>query len=104
MRADSAQDVVRALADELAAAPRLDREAFRAVAGRIKARTGQKGRALFHPIRVALMARPEGPELDLAVPAVDLGADLPADAGIPRILGCRERAAAFRRAVDRSIV
>ena len=104
MRRETAQDVARALADELAAAPRLDREAFRAVAGRVRARTGQKGRALFHPIRVALMARPEGPELDLAVPAVDLGADLPVDAGVPRILGCRERAAAFLRALERSIV
>ena len=31
-----------------------DREAFRAVAARVKQRTGQKGKALFHPIRVAL--------------------------------------------------
>ena len=43
----------------------------------MKARTGQKGKALFHPIRVALTGRAEGPELDLAVPAIDRGADLP---------------------------
>ena len=67
----------RALAEELAAAPRLDRERFRAVANRVKARTGQKGKALFHPIRVALTGRAEGPELDLAVPAIDRGAELP---------------------------
>jgi glutamyl/glutaminyl-tRNA synthetase len=94
-----AQAVVRALAEELATAPRLDRERFRSVANAVKARTGQKGKALFHPIRVALTGRAEGPELDLAIPAIDSGADLPADAGIPKILGCRERAAAFVRAL-----
>ena len=90
-----ARAVVSALAEELASAPRLDRERFRAVANQVKTRTGQKGKALFHPIRVALTGRAEGPELDLAVPAIDLGADLPSDAGIPPILGCRERAKVF---------
>ena len=95
MRGGAARAVVDALAEELAAAPRLDRERFRAVANQVKARTGQKGRALFHPIRVALTGRAEGPELDLAVPAIDRGADLPRDAGLPKIVGNRERAAAF---------
>ena len=72
-------------------------EALRA--GRVKERTGKKGRALFHPIRVVLTARAEGAELDLAVPAIDRGAELPPGAGIPRIMGCRERAAAFAAAV-----
>jgi len=100
MRQAEAQAVVRALTEELAGAPRLDRERFRAVAAQVKSRTGQKGRALFHPIRVALTGRAEGPELDLAVPAIDRGAELPLDAGIPKIVGCRERAAAFVRALD----
>jgi glutamyl-tRNA synthetase/nondiscriminating glutamyl-tRNA synthetase len=100
MRAADARAVVAALADELAAAPRLDRERFRAIAGSVRARTGQKGKSLFHPIRVALTGRAEGPELDLAIPAIDLGAELPADAGLPKIIGCRERAAAFARALE----
>ncbi len=100
--AGPAKAVVAALADELAAAPRLDRERFRAVANQVKARTGQKGKALFHPIRLALTGRADGPELDLAVPAIDRGADLPGDAGLPRVLGCRERAAAFARALETS--
>jgi hypothetical protein len=95
MAADGARAVTSALAEELASTPRLNRESFRAVANQIKARTGQKGRALFHPIRVALTGRAEGPELDLLVPAIDRGAELPANAGIPKIIGCRERAAAF---------
>jgi nondiscriminating glutamyl-tRNA synthetase len=95
MTAGDARSVATALADELALAPRLDREAFRAVANQVRAKTGQKAKALFHPIRIVLTGRAEGPELDLAIPAIDRGADLPPDAGVPKILGCRERAAAF---------
>jgi glutamyl/glutaminyl-tRNA synthetase len=100
MQAEGARAVVAALAAELAAAPRLDREKFREIANRVKARTSQKGKALFHPIRVVLTGRAEGPELDLAVPAIDLGAELPASAGIPAIIGNRERAAVFARALE----
>jgi nondiscriminating glutamyl-tRNA synthetase len=92
---EAACAVVMALAEELAAAPMLDRERFRSVANRVRARTGQKGKALFHPIRLALTGRAEGPELDLAVPAIDRGAALPDDAGLPKILGNRSRALAF---------
>jgi nondiscriminating glutamyl-tRNA synthetase len=95
LKSDGARAVIAALAEELASAPRLDRERFRAAANQIKARTGQKGKALFHPIRIALTGRAEGPELDLAVPAIDRGADLPFSSGIPPIAGCRERASAF---------
>jgi glutamyl/glutaminyl-tRNA synthetase len=98
--ADGARSVVTALAAELASAPRLDREKFRAVANQVKARSGQKGRALLHPIRLVLTGRAQGPELDMAVPAIDLGADLPESAGIPKIIGCRERAASFSAALD----
>ena len=100
MSTPGARAVVGALAEELAGEPRLDRDKFREVANRVKARTSQKGKALFHPIRVALTGRPEGPELDLAVPAIDLGAELPESAGIPGVLGCRERAAAFVAALN----
>jgi glutamyl-tRNA synthetase/nondiscriminating glutamyl-tRNA synthetase len=103
MSADGARAVAAVLAEELAAAPRLDRDRFRAVANQVKARTGQKAKALFHPIRVALTGRAEGPELDLAVPAIDSGADLPREAGIPPIIGNRERAAAFVSALQKSL-
>ena len=66
----------------------------------MKEKTGQKGRALFHPIRVALTGEAEGPELDLLVPAIDRATDLsPAD-GLQAVTGCRERAAAFARPAD----
>jgi glutamyl-tRNA synthetase/nondiscriminating glutamyl-tRNA synthetase len=99
METAGARDVVLALADELRNLGRLDREAFRAAATRVKQRTGQKGRALFHPIRVALTGEAGGPELDLAVPAIDRGAELPRSAGVALILGCRERADMFARVV-----
>jgi hypothetical protein len=38
--------------------------------------------------------------LDLAIPALDRGAELPASAGIQRIVGVRERAAAFLKALE----
>ena len=97
----AARSVLRGFADALADAPRLDRDLFRAVAATVRSATGQKGRSLFHPIRLALTARPEGPELDLIVPAIDQGASLPPHAGLPAILGCRERARAFADAVER---
>jgi nondiscriminating glutamyl-tRNA synthetase len=99
MQQPRARAVVAALAEELASAPRLDRGRFREVAANVRARTGEKGKPLFHPIRVALTGRAEGPELDLAIPAIDRGADLPRNAGLPAIVGCRERAAAFLRAL-----
>jgi nondiscriminating glutamyl-tRNA synthetase len=100
MQAGPARAVIAALAEELAAAPRLDRAKFREAANRVKARTSLKGKALFHPIRVALTGRAEGPELDLAVPAIDRGAELAASSGVPKVLGNRERAAAFARALE----
>src|SRR5436190_2457732 len=98
---DGARAVADALAQALVDAPPLDRERFRAMANDIKAKTGQKGRALFHPIRIALTGRSEGPELDLAVPAIDRGAELPKSAGLPPITSNKDRAAAFVTALKR---
>ena len=96
-----ARQVIDALADELRAAPRLlDKQAFRGVADRVKQKTGQKGRALFHPIRIALTGAGDGPELDLLVPAMERGAALDSSTGIVRITGARERAQQFASALD----
>ena len=96
--------MVIALAAELAGSDRLlDRDAFRALAARVKDRTGQKGKSLFHPIRLVLTGEPEGIELDLAVPAIERGAMLTmkdGESGIRRIAGARERAEDFARALD----
>jgi hypothetical protein len=90
-----------ALADELSGSPPLlDREVFRALVARLRDRTGQKGKALLHPLRLALTGEPEGLELDAAVPAIEQGALLGGDAGMRRIPSAAERAAAFRAALD----
>ena len=99
--ARSASGVLVALAEELrTCGPLESKDAFRAAAGRVRDRTGQKGRALFHPIRLALTGASEGVELDLAVPAIEQGARLAAGpTGLVRILSARERAADFARGV-----
>ncbi len=101
--AQSARAVVTALAEELASAPpMLDREAFRATASRVKDRTGQKGKALFHPLRLVLTGEPEGLELDVAVPAIEHGAQLEqAGSGFVEILSARERAEQFADVLSR---
>jgi len=93
-----AREVIAALPDAIDR-PLIDRETFRAMSTRVRERTGQKGKLLFHPIRVALTGEGGGPELDLAVPAIERGAMLPADAGLARIIGCRDRADGFARAI-----
>jgi glutamyl/glutaminyl-tRNA synthetase len=82
---------VAAFAAEVSTIGPLDRDSFRAAATRAREKTGLKGRGLFHPIRVALTAAESGPELDLAVPAIDRGAALAADAGLAAVLSCAER-------------
>jgi nondiscriminating glutamyl-tRNA synthetase len=97
MQQDAARAVAKALAEDLRDAPRMtSKEIFRATANRVKEKTGQKGKALFHPIRVILTGEAEGPELDLLVPAIERATNLtPAD-GLQRVTGCRERAEAVR--------
>ena len=75
------------------------RDAFRALAKDVGAATGAKGKALFHTIRLCVTGAPEGPELDILVPAIDAAADFTPDDGLAPVLGCRERAAQFAAAL-----
>lgn len=101
--APAAAAVVRAWHEALAAAPRLTtRDAFRALAKDVGVRAGAKGKTLFHSIRLAVTGVPDGPELDVLIPAIEQAADFtPAD-GLAPIAGCRERAAAFVAAMERA--
>ena len=95
----AARTVIEALAEELKSSPPLvDRDTFRAAAGRVKDRSGQKGKALFHPIRLALTGAAEGLELDIAVPAIERGAMLQSS-GITPIASARQRVTAFAECV-----
>jgi len=94
-------EVAAALAEELGGGLRLvDKDTFRALAGRVKDRTGLKGKSLFHPIRVILTGAAEGPELDLVVPAIDRAADL-RDSGLAPVASCQHRAEAAARSLNR---
>ena len=94
--ADGAR-IVEAFSKHVAGKGALDRDSFRAAATQVRQETGRKGRELFHPLRVALTGADSGPELDLAVPAIDRGAGLADDSGLRRIVSCAERAAAVAR-------
>jgi glutamyl-tRNA synthetase/nondiscriminating glutamyl-tRNA synthetase len=96
LSSESGRKVVEALAAELQTTARLtDRDIFRATANRVKDTSGQKGKALFHPIRVVLTGEVEGPELDLLVPAIDRATTLSPLDGLQAVTGCRERAVAM---------
>jgi len=65
-----------------------DLEHYRQAANAVKAETGQKGKNLFHPIRMALTAEHSGPELDKLIPLLELGKKL----SLPSpVLGCKDR-------------
>ena len=98
--AEAARPVLAAFADVVAASgPLVDRETFRAAVARVRERTGLKGKALLHPVRLAVTGEPEGLELDLAVPAIERAAGND-DGGMRRVPGVAERASTFRDAVD----
>lgn len=103
--AESARPIVDALAAELEQGSQPDdRESFRALASRVRERTGRKGKALFHPIRIVLTGEAEGLELDAAVPAIERGAAVTSAAsGLRRIPGAFERVAQFRTALADTI-
>jgi len=72
------------------------------MATRIRERTGAKGKALFHPIRLALTGEVEGLELDLAVPLIEQGAALLPSSGVRPILSVADRAAAFLHELEKA--
>ena len=99
--AREATAVIDALARELETSPPLlDRDTFRALAKKVQQSSGAKGKALFHPIRLALTGEAEGIELDIAVPAIERGSGLE-HAGIASIPGARARAHEFAAALAR---
>jgi glutamyl/glutaminyl-tRNA synthetase len=106
-----ARAVIVALADDLAkSGPLTDKDAFRASASRVREKTGAKGKALFHPIRLALTGEQEGLELDLAVPLIETGAVLTRSgpegprrsSGVRAIFSAADRAAAFLAELEKS--
>jgi glutamyl-tRNA synthetase len=65
--AEEDRDFVALARDELPAEP-WDAGTWRAWTEALKAKSGRKGRALFHPLRLALTGREDGPELSHLLP------------------------------------
>jgi glutamyl-tRNA synthetase/nondiscriminating glutamyl-tRNA synthetase len=54
----------------------LSAERFKAIMNEVKAKTGAKGKDLFHPVRVALTGSHSGPEFDKLIPIIEQGSIL----------------------------
>jgi glutamyl-tRNA synthetase/nondiscriminating glutamyl-tRNA synthetase len=68
-------------------------ERFKAIMNEVKAKTGAKGKELFHPVRVALTGSHSGPEFDKLIPILEEGSQL----DLPQhVMSVRDRLAAFR--------
>jgi nondiscriminating glutamyl-tRNA synthetase len=94
LREGAAAEVIRTFAQLLPKTPPLSPEDYRQAAAETGRRTGAKGRALYHPLRLALTGRASGPELVRIVPLIEEAAGL----GLPRaVTDCRERC---RRTLD----
>lgn len=85
---EGAWNVIQTFAEEISDRDPLSLDSYKGALQRVKARTGAKGKALFHPIRVALTARTSGLELDKLVPLLESGKNL----DLPKpVLGIHER-------------
>lgn len=83
-----ATEVIGILESLLSARHELDVAGYKEIVQEVKRLTGQKGKALFHPIRVAITGRASGPELDKLVPILETGSRLP----LPTVVtGVRDR-------------
>ena len=73
----SARAVLAAFIPKVLSQPELSYEQFRAMTKEVQKETGNKGKDLFHPIRVALTGAVSGPELEKLIPIFEAGAKLP---------------------------
>jgi glutamyl-tRNA synthetase/nondiscriminating glutamyl-tRNA synthetase len=69
--------VLNAFIPKVQAQSELSYERFRAIAKEVQKETGEKGRELFHPIRVAITGAVSGPELEKLIPIFEEGSKLP---------------------------
>jgi glutamyl-tRNA synthetase/nondiscriminating glutamyl-tRNA synthetase len=72
----SARVVLGAFIPQVLAQTEMTYELFRALTKQVQKDTGNKGKDLFHPIRVALTGASSGPELEKLIPLFEAGAKL----------------------------
>ena len=91
----ASREVLRSFVAKILALDCLDYERFRAAAKNVQKETGQKGKELFHPIRVAVTGAVSGPELEKLIPVFEQGAKLPLD---PPVKSTAQRLSEFAKA------
>ena len=96
LAAPKTSDVLAVFAQQVEGGPSpMTPEAFKAIMNEVKAKTGVKGKDLFHPVRIALTGSHSGPEFDKLIPILEEGSRLE----LPQhVMNVRERLAAFRAA------
>jgi len=95
---DTVRTVIRAFAAKIRPAEEFSYAEFARIAEEIKKETGLKGKNLYHPLRLALTARPSGLDLDKFIPIVEEGSRLRLPA---RLLSCARRVEKFMDFLDR---
>ncbi len=94
LAAAKTSDVLAAFAQQVEGDPSpMTPERFKAIMNDVKAKTGAKGKDLFHPVRIALTGSHSGPEFDKLIPILEEGSQL----DLPKhVMSVRERLATFR--------
>jgi nondiscriminating glutamyl-tRNA synthetase len=70
-------------------------ERFKAIMNEVKAKSGAKGKDLFHPVRTVITGSHSGPEFDKLIPILEEGSKL----ALPQhVMSVAERITAFRAA------
>lgn len=87
-----AREVLKAFIPRVLAEPELDPARFLEITKTVRSEIGKKGKALFHPIRVALTGAVSGPPLDELIPIFEKGAQLLLTR---RVKSCAERLREF---------
>jgi hypothetical protein len=94
---EGAREVIRELAGRILDGGEVDSDRFKEIIGAMKAALPYRGRALFHPIRLALAGRAGEGEFDRIILLLDVAAKLPFAAPVK---GARQRMLEFCAALD----
>jgi hypothetical protein len=92
-----AREAIRGIGLEILAGPALDSERFNAIVTAVKQRFGASGRALFHPVRLALAGRAGEGELDRVILLLAAAESAP---GLAPVKSARQRMLEFCAVLD----
>ncbi len=76
LAAEGAGEVLASFLDQALGDGELSNDRFKQIMAAVKQQTRQKGKQLFHPVRVAITGYPSGPELDKLIPIFEAGSRL----------------------------